>query len=648
MRRRGGWRGCWRARGAGPESVVAVLMGRSAALVVALLAVLKAGAAYLPVDPAYPAGRIGFMLADAAPVLVVADAASAALVPAGAGVAVLAVDDPVVAAEVAGCDPAGAGCRILPGHAAYMIYTSGSSGVPKGVAVAHGSVCGLVSGAGPWFGFGGGDVWAWFHSFSFDVSGWELWGSLVQVGGWRSCPLRCPGPPRSCWGCWGESGCQCCARRRRRFTSWWGQMKLIRRRARRARGVWRCGGWCWRGRHWTRGDWGSGSPAGVRCRWTCTVRPRPRSTSPGTWSTLLFQCPWGRRADRPAAGQYPGVRAGQVPAAGPVRGGGGTVPGRGGSGPRVPGPAGLSAGRFVACPYGGAGERMYRSGDLTRWSLDGELEFLGRVDDQVKIRGFRVEPGEAEAVLAACPGVAQAAVTVREDAPGDKRLVAYLVPAPGTAVGGDLAGDGGLAVEGLAVAARRFAAGRLPGYLVPAAFVVLEALPLTVSGKIDRRALPAPDYGAGETVRPPPSERKSSARRSLRSWGWNGSGREDSFFELGGHSLLAVSLAQRLRERGLPVPVRVLFQAPTPAALATAAVPGDVAVPKRRIPAGATEITPECSRWSSSARAGHPDHRGSGGRGGERLGRVPTRPVAGGTVLPPPDDGGGARGSWRR
>ncbi|MGD0559704.1 MAG: amino acid adenylation domain-containing protein [Streptosporangiaceae bacterium] len=561
--------------GAGPDRVVAVVMDRCAGLVTALLGIQQAGAVYLPADPGYPAARIEFMLADAGAVLAVTDAASAALVPDGVPVLILDPDgQPLEPAAMAA--PAG------PGDLGYVIYTSGSTGTPKPVAVrGSGMVNHLLAKVGC-LELSAGDCVAVNAPVTFDISVWQMLAALITGGRVQVIPPADAADPArlvpavaagrttvleivpsllsAILDTWDTAGQPAALPGLRRLVVT-----------------------------------GEALPAGLCARWLARY-PRipvvnaygPAECSDDITHAIITSPPPGPAAPIgiPVANTriyildawlrpVPARVIGELYAAG-------TGLARG-----YLGRAGLTGERFIACPYGGPGERMYRTGDLARWTVNGEgeagggqLVFAGRADEQVKIRGSRIEPGEVEAVLASCPGVGQAAVIVREDTPGDQRLTAYIAPADG------------VGEETLADAVRQHAAARLPGYMIPAAVTVLDALPLTPNGKLDRTALPAPDYVRGTGRGPQTVTEEIICRAFADVLGTDSVGADDDFFALGGHSLLAVRLVERLRQQGIRVAVRTLFEAPTPGALAAADVPEGVVVPPNLIPAGADQIIP--------------------------------------------------------
>jgi amino acid adenylation domain-containing protein len=523
--------------GAGPERLVAVAMPRSPDMIVAVLAVLKAGAAYVPVDPAYPPGRIAYMLADAGPVAVLTTALAGQDLP--DGTPQVALDDPATITAVSRLAEGNLAAAERPGQLrpsspAYVIYTSGSTGRPKGVVVEQRGVTGLVCWAAAEFPAAELARVLASTSLSFDVSVFEIFAPLTAGG----CIEVVPNLLALTSGPWRGSMISA-------VPTALAQVLASPGTAARAPVVALCG------------EAVTGQVVGVI-----------KAAVPGTRILNIYgpteATVYATTYTLPEAAQA----AGPPPIGRPIRdrrafvldGTLGLVP------PGVAGELyltgglargylnrpGLTAERFVACPFGAAGERMYRTGDLARWTAAGQLEYLGRVDDQVKIRGFRIELGEIEAVLAAQPGVAQAAVAVREDRPGDKRLAGYVVPVAGAV---------------LDPAVLRDAAGRvLPGYMVPAAVVVLAELPRTANSKLDRRALPVPDYalGAGAFQAPATARERALCELFAQVLGTGQVGVDDSFFDLGGHSLLAAVLVARLVEQlSIKISLKTFMGAPT-------------------------------------------------------------------------------------
>ncbi|MBB4685799.1 non-ribosomal peptide synthetase [Amycolatopsis jiangsuensis] len=536
------------ARGAGPEQPVAVLLPRSSEVVVSLLAVLKAGAVYLPVDPDYPAERVAFVLGDARPVLVVTDRASVGRAP--SGVPVLVLDDEADRATLAtrpATNPSD-GDRRAPlrvAHAAYLIYTSGSTGKPKAVVSTHEGLAGLVETWDSTVTAGPGTRHLQFASPSFDMMFSELAMSVFCGGALAVVPAEHR---------LGAGLAEFVTRHRLTHIDVPPSALATVPEGSLPRGMTVIVG-------------ADHCPPTLFARWSAD-HPMFNAYGPteSTVNSTLWTCPRDFRDGTVAIGQPDVDKSAYVldAALRPVPPG---VPGElylGGAGLargylRRPG---LSATRFLADPFGRAGTRMYRTGDLVRWTGDGQLEMLGRIDDQVKIRGFRVEPAEVEAAVLADPAVAEAVVVATGDGDGGRQLVCYVVLDSGVCREGD-AGPARL---------RRNAAGRLPAHQVPAAFVVLDAFPLLPNQKVDRRALPAPDRAAlvGGTEARTPVE-AALCRVTGEVLGVPGVGIDDDFFALGGHSLLAMKLITKARaELGVEIALRDVFASPTVRDLAAA------------------------------------------------------------------------------
>ncbi|MCQ6252821.1 non-ribosomal peptide synthase/polyketide synthase [Streptomyces malaysiensis] len=580
-------------QGVGPETRVAVAMDRTPDLVTALLAVMKAGGAYLPVDPAYPAGRIATLLTDATPAVLLTTSGLAGRLPEDVDTPRVLLDRPAVRAAVAARAPdpltqEERSAPLLPDHPAYVIHTSGSTGSPKGVVVAHAQVTDLLRTARERYGFDGRDVWTWFHSHAFDFSVWELWGALLTGGRLVVVDHETSRSPREFLRLLVREDVTVLSQTPAAFhqlahadaqepgTGLGARLRLVVFGG-EALDTARLADW------YARHDPGAPLLVNMYGITETTVHVTHLTLDTGTGPGPHGASPIGRPLDntrvhvldahlRPVPPGVPGEM--YVTGSGVARG-------------YLNRPA-LTADRFVACPFEPAGARMYRTGDIARWTPDGTLEYLGRSDDQVKIRGFRIEPGEVEAALLAHERVAHAAVVVREDTPGDRRLTAYVVPRRPA----DATGESGTALAQLVRAA---VAELLPAHLVPAAVVPLERLPLTVNGKLDRAALPAPAHTPGPAEgRGPATVREEILCAVFAAvLGVDRVGVDDDFFALGGHSLLAVQLVEHLRDRGVLVDIRTLFTAATPARLAAVAGHEPVEIPEGTVPSGATRITPD-------------------------------------------------------
>ena len=545
------------ALGAGHDRLVAVGMSRSIDMIVALLAVLKSGAAYLPIDLAYPKSRTQFVLQDARPLAFLGHSANQAELPALGDVPLLLIDDPTspVGSEPA-IEPAS------PDDLAYVIYTSGSTGTPKGCLVTQRNMARLFDATQPWFDFGPGDVWTFFHSHAFDFSAWEIWGALSYGG----CVVVVPQSVTRAPGAFLQLLADEKVTVLNQTPSAFRALIEADRRDQVAPDVLALrlvifGGEAlelqmlkpWIERH------GDSRPRLVNMygitETTVHVTYRPISAqdvAAGRGSVIGEPIP--DLAIHLVDGALTPVPAGQpgeilVSGAGVSKG--------------YLGRDELTAERFVEWsePASGRQLRAYRSGDLARRLPDGELEYLGRIDRQVKIRGFRIETGEIESALMGHDAVRACAVVARQDDPvHEPRLVAYVVtdqtPLP-------------------TLALRRHLASTLPDYMVPATMVAIDALPLTENGKLDVARLPPPPRQRPELAQPYAEPRGALERQVCAAFAaaleLEAVGRNDNFFDLGGDSLRVQQvLAQLQSGRAHQLSANLFFDQPTPAALATA------------------------------------------------------------------------------
>ncbi|HMK91070.1 MAG TPA: amino acid adenylation domain-containing protein, partial [Methylocystis sp.] len=558
-----------RAQGVGPDVIVGLCLERSLEMVVAIFGVLKAGGAYLPLDPENPPERLAYMIADARPRLVLTQARFADRLPDDAQTLQLDADWGEIARESAE-KPAE---RALPLTLAYVIYTSGSTGRPKGVGVSHDGIVNRISWMQARYGLTPADAVLQKTPFGFDVSVWEFFWPLsigarlvvAQPGDHRLPDRLAALIERD-----GVTTLHFVPSMLQAFLSGYAlaSFNSLRRvicsgEALPASLARACDGASGLTLHNLYGP----TEASVDVTAYACGADEAEGFAPigrPIWNTQIYLLD-------PDMQPVPQGVAGEL-----YIGGVGLARG-------YVGRPDLTAERFVPNPFGKSGSRLYRTGDLARYRADGNIEFLGRLDHQVKIRGFRIELGEIEAALARRPEIRDAVVLAREDEQADRRLVAYV-----TARAGAMAD---------AAALRSALALELPDYMVPSAFVEMDALPLTQSGKVDRKALPAPaatGIAARRYVAPRDAAEETICRVWAETLGVERVGIDDNFFELGGHSLRAIALVERLRQAGVASDVRRLFAHPTPAGIRESMGGARrVEIPPNLIPQGCAAITPE-------------------------------------------------------
>jgi len=576
--------------GVKPDTLVGLCIDRSNDLVIALLAILKAGGAYLPIDLAYPADRLAFMLEDAQAPVLLTESKLAGNLP-STRAKVICVDQVLARLPQPG-DEANLPSAASPDHLAYVIYTSGTTGKPKGTLITHRNVARLFAATEHWYGFNERDVWTLFHSNAFDFSVWEMWGALLYGGRLVVVPFLVSRSPEAFYELLAKEQVTVLNQTPSAFRQLiqaeesMGQKQLALRYV-------IFGGEAlemqslrpWFERH------GDQKPRLVNMygitETTVHVTYRPVSKDDlGSSSVIGVPIPdlqiYILDAQRqPVPIGVPGEM--YVGGAGLARG-------------YLRRPE-LTAERFVPDQLTGQpGARLYRTGDLARFLPGRDIEYLGRIDHQVKIRGFRIELGEIESVLCKHSAVREAAVIAREDSPGAKRLVAYLVapqPSPDVSV------------------LREHLKKKLPEYMVPAAFVFLEKLPLTTNGKVDRKALPLPEQQRPELAGRYVAPRTEAETKLATIWSkvlrLKRVGINDNFFELGGDSILSIQILSLARGEGLKLTPKLLFAHQTIAELAAAAGVADETQTMPEAVAGDVPLTP-IQQWFFEQDLDAPEH----------------------------------------